>query len=180
MPDGYPEVADVARVILSRTKVRGGGELGTFDATTRPTADQVDSYIQDAADEVLGEVGVYDTDGVCAAKVTRAIAILAAANIELAFWPEQTTTRAGSMSPYQSLMERYKTALEQARSCLIEVSDGGEITPGGGMGAALTPRATFPANEGGMIGNGSEWKVCPTFYLSDELRLPAMRFDTWD
>lgn len=153
MPPTEPTVDAIARILPTRTRTSGGVTLGTFTENTRPTDAQVELYVQDAADEVYGDLGDWDLlHTTVQPKAERAVALLAAANIELAFWPEQTTTRQGT-SPYEHLMERFRKAMETAEAAIIEATDDGTS----GAGAGLLPRATFPENQGGMIGNGSEW-----------------------
>lgn len=52
-----PSAAQLAQFLRARTDRRYGGETGTFTATSSPTLDQAESYIQDAAGDVVAEVG---------------------------------------------------------------------------------------------------------------------------
>jgi hypothetical protein len=147
-----PTVLDVARVIHRRAKTAGAGQAPTFNDTTKPTGDEVDEHIADAAIEVYGELGAYDTlSDEQQAYTARCIAVLAGANIELTYWPEQTTTRTGQ-SPYEHLMARYERLLKIARNPGADHDgDGGSEASG-----TLIPRAVFPSNEGGLVGWGTE------------------------
>ena len=143
----------VARRIVRRTKVAGGRPLGTFTDATSPTADAVMEYIQDAAGEVYGALGPYlELAPEQIAPALDAMSALAAANIELAYWPEQTTTRQ-SQSPYQSLMDQYTRLLAVARNPGRDTDGDGTAESGG----VLLPQATFPRDAGGLIGWGTAW-----------------------
>lgn len=159
--DGYPLVETVARIMRSRTKTRGAGYAGTFlnaddeGGPTNPTHDEAEQHIEDAAAEVYGndDVGPWaDLPTTAQPKVERAIVWLAAANIELAHYTEQGNAGRQSQSPYDRYLERYQSALTDAIAAIV--GDNGEGQP---VAGALLPRATFPRNAGGMIGNGSEW-----------------------
>src|SRR4051795_8358217 len=59
--DTYPTVEEVAGLLHARTTQRGGSEVGTFTATSRPTADQVEGMIRQAASLVLASTGAMPT-----------------------------------------------------------------------------------------------------------------------
>lgn len=157
MPNGLPTVGDVALLMQSRTKTRGGGEAGTFTDATRPTAAQVSQQILLAADELYGSSAIGPWLGMPVAvqpKAERVVARLTAANVELTYWPEQTTTRTGQ-SPYQSHMERFREMREELVAAIYDARTDGTLT--GGTGGGLLPRATFPENQGGLVGWSSTW-----------------------
>lgn len=85
-PDADPEacrctVADVAALERNRTIGQGGNRVGTFDDTTRPTADEVEGLIDQAVDLVLiGLPDQFDSD--LSGVVARAVAIQTALLIE--------------------------------------------------------------------------------------------------
>ena len=107
-------VAEVAAWISARTKDDNGNELGTFTEDTRPTADQVQEAI-DAQVVLLGEqVGGVGPD--CADLARGAVAIGAAAQIELSYFPEQNRT---DLSPYIYLRDRYAEALTGLTQCVM-------------------------------------------------------------
>lgn len=156
-----PSIDTVARAMRTRTKLRGASYAGTFlDADdeggpTNPTATEATGHIEDAADEVYGndDVGPYiDVPEAARPKVLRAIVWLACANIELSHFTEQGNAGRGSTSPYDRYLERYQSALTEAIAAIAGDNGGGQPVAG-----ALLPRATFPRNAGGMIGNGTEW-----------------------
>lgn len=159
MPDGLPTVDDVAMLMLARTKTRGAGEAGTFTDATRPTAAQAAQQIALSAQELYGSAAIgpwVDMPAVVQPKAERVVARLAAANIELTYWPEQTTTRTGQ-SPYQSHMERFRELREELVAALADARTDGTLDGSGGAGHALLPRANFPENQGGLVGWGTDW-----------------------
>lgn len=161
---GEPAVAVVARVMRSRTKTRGNHYAGTFldddevtaggvSGPTNPSGTEAAGHITDAAAEVYGhdDIGPWvDIPVAAQAKVQRAVVWLAAANIELAHFTEQGNAGRASTSPYDRYLERYQLALTEAITA-VGAATGESEAPG-----ALLPRATFPANEGGLVGWGTE------------------------
>lgn len=113
------EVSDVAVILRARTYADGGGEtesgeeVGTFDATTRPTGDQVGELIEQAAKEVRARIGqdVEDADLLAFAKDV--VALRAAMGVELSYIPEQT-------DPDYSVYEKLKDLYEQGLASLTE------------------------------------------------------------
>jgi hypothetical protein len=92
-PAMRPSALDVATLLWARTKTAGGQTTGVFDATTRPTATQVEMFIDAAVEDVVGRTGTVPERlwGMAreAAKVRTAM------SIEVSFRPEQAS-EAGS------------------------------------------------------------------------------------
>lgn len=83
-------LAQVGAVLRARTRSdETGGEIGTFDTTTRPTADQVNGYIADAVVDV-GIAFPQEIPIELAAGIDRLTAIRAAMFVELSYDPDRT------------------------------------------------------------------------------------------
>jgi hypothetical protein len=149
-PTWVPTVAQVAGYIPTRTKeLRSTRYLDTFTDATRPTAVQVTAIAADAARRVKSAVGpemperLEDSAGIAAA-------ILAAAWIERAYFPEQLET---DRSAYDALMAEYDKEL----ALLISATAEGTEDPGDG-GTVITsgmPAYGFPAV--GAPASGVRW-----------------------
>lgn len=83
-----PSVFKVASLIRARTKDKYGTEVGTFNADTRPTYQQVESMITMASDEIAS---IFDTDvpEEMYPWLKSAVAIKTAMLIEISYFPEQ-------------------------------------------------------------------------------------------
>jgi hypothetical protein len=113
--------------LMARTRDPYGNLLGTFTTTTSVSPEQAQAAIDEAVDEVAGEVGdTVPDDFVSSAK--RMVELLAAANIEMSYFPEQA---AGVNSMYDKLMARYNSLVASA---------GGEVGE-----EDFTPDIDFPA-----------------------------------
>jgi hypothetical protein len=129
-----PYVEDVARLLRARTKDDQGQEVGTFTASTRPTADQVEAHI-DAA------VGLLATRIPPADKIPEALwpaarnlaAYRAALQIEKSYFPEQVRA---DRSAYQHLREEYNDDLAALLQAIAETGAG---AAGHRAGSELTP-----------------------------------------
>lgn len=113
-PDLSCTVDDVAAIIRTRTKDSAGNELGTFDDTTRPTADQCQQAIDHQVVLVHTKVG-YVGD-MCSDLARGVVAIGAAAEIELSYFPEQSRS---DRSIYTYLIQRYDAALDGLAACVM-------------------------------------------------------------
>lgn len=112
--DYTPTADEVAAVIRARTKDSNGNETGEFSSATRPTEAQATAHAVSAAQEVALELGeTLPTRFVDAAK--RAVAILAAADIERTYWPEQA---ADDGSTYRQLLDAYERLLRALRAAV--------------------------------------------------------------
>ena len=107
-------VADVAALIRSRTKDSNGNEAGTFTDLTRPTEPQCQEAIDHAVALIHTKVGGVG-DG-CADLARSVVALGAAAEIELAYFPEQSRS---DRSIYQYLQQRYDAALDGLQQCVM-------------------------------------------------------------
>lgn len=141
--DYTPTVEEVAAFIRARTKTQGGKEAGTFNPAanwtdgsgdgTRPTAEQVQTEIENALPKITGVVGAdipdapgSDPDAYRNA-AERVAALRTAALIELSYWPEQVNT---GRSTYPQLKEMLDEEWEQLLSDLgISTEAGGGATP---------------------------------------------------
>lgn len=141
--DAVPTIEEVAALLHARTTQRGGGEVGTFTATTRPTADQVDGLILQAAAVVMSSTGRLPSLDECpdaptlTGAVRTLIAMRAALFIEPSLWPEQTTAGVG---PYTALREQYEAELPRVADAVRDCIESGVIEPGeAGVGAGALP-----------------------------------------
>lgn len=147
-----PTIASVAALLRARTKVVGGREVGTFNESTRPTAGEVDSLIDDAVDEVTGKVKEPTEPGAYQRRVQSAVALYAAILIELSYFPEQVGSNKSPLTSYEKLYEK------RIKSLIAESQTG---EPGSGEPGGDEPRDPvwgFPgAARGGLIGWASRW-----------------------
>lgn len=121
-------IDDVAALIRARTKDSNGNEIGTFTDATRPTDVQCQEAIDHQVILVHQKVG-FIGDG-CSDLARIAVAIGAAAEIELSYFPEQART---DRSPYTYLIQRYTEALNGVFACvtgdLPDSPDNGDVIP---------------------------------------------------
>lgn len=152
-PDWYPSVDDVAALVRARTKTAFGGEEGTFTRDTRPTADQVEGLIEQAAGDILSALG---SSGVCAAVALDAsgtCALKAAMLVELSYFPEQSADE--NSSPYLA----YEKLAERRMETLIRRA-GAECPGGSGIEGELAQYAFPERAEGveGALAGGNGWR----------------------
>lgn len=143
-----PTIFDVAQKVRSRTKIKGGSEIGTFNTRTRPTGDEVEGLIGDAMDEVLGKVKAAEAGTKYEKHVRGAIALYAAMEVELSFFPEQVGS---GKSPYASYEKIYLSRIK----ALIAESETGEPQGMGDTDAPADPAWTFPGGE--IVGYSTRW-----------------------
>lgn len=128
---GRPSVADVASLIRARTKDEYGNEIGTFDDTTRPTGDDVETHI-DAAMALVGTRFV--APGALPADLVDAFAALvayrAALRVEKSYFPEQVRS---DRSAYDQLRQEYLDDLAALTDAVIAGGDVGIVDAGIGM-----------------------------------------------
>jgi hypothetical protein len=118
-----PSVAEVGAILRARTAVLGV-EIGTFDARTRPTDVQVDSYIDGAVDEVSLRLPTDLPDGQLRRFARRVIALRTAMAIEIAHDPDRTNA---DDSPYQHLKELFDSGLVALLDAAADAGTGGDI-----------------------------------------------------
>jgi hypothetical protein len=138
VPDLACTVADVAAIIRARTKDSNGQEIGTFDDTTRPTDVQCQEAIAHAVTLIHSKVGSVGEG--CADLARGAVALGAAAEIELSYFPEQSRS---DRSVYQYLQQRYDAALDGLQECVLgnlpgQDADGGLTNYGYGTLTAVS------------------------------------------
>lgn len=148
-------VKDVAALIRARTKDASGNELGIFTADTRPTDVQAQEAIDHAVILVHTAVGyIGDT---CSDLATQAVAIGAAAEIELSYFPEQSRT---DRSAYTFLIQRYTSVLLGLAECVAGSLPSAE---GGPAGVGSMPYGTLDAISGVVHDyyTGRNWPPIP-------------------
>lgn len=106
MEDWTPSLDDVGAVLRARTVDDFGHELGTFNSGTRPTGDQVLTFVDTAVADVRSEAGKIPSKEQPLAR--RVAAIGAALQVELSFFPEEVAT---GQSPYAQLERMYEKLL---------------------------------------------------------------------
>lgn len=156
LPTWAPTVRNVGAQLRARTKDRGGTELGTFSAETRPTANQVQELIESEVADLLAIIpeGVTLPAGLVP-RMARAARLGTAVQIELGYFPEQVAT---GRSPYAQLKELYDEALAAITSALVSE---GVITDTGTSGTTAPPPprpvAAFPATIPGWLTDTRAW-----------------------
>jgi hypothetical protein len=83
----------------------GGREVGTFDANTRPTSDEVDGLIDEAVAEVLGKCKLPEEGSLYEGRVRSTIALYTAILVELSYFPEQIASGKSPEPEFRSLYE---------------------------------------------------------------------------
>lgn len=140
-PTWAPTVADVGAILRARTQQAledGGGEAGTFNTTTRPTAEQVTALIEQACSDVTADLGSTTLGERCEPLAKRACALSAAMLVELSYFPEQV---ASDHSPYDKLMEQQKLAAGRLERC---VASSGSDVDGEPARSSRSPRFSYP------------------------------------
>jgi hypothetical protein len=150
-----PSIDRVAVLIRARTKVRGSGEeIGTFtndEPVTRPTRWQAVEAIDEAAKEVIGQVGFVpdslDPTNPSALRdaTSSVIALLSAMTIESSFFPEQVET---GRSNYAALERRYKDAIKRLMNAVGQA--GGSTAGEDQMGAGDYLRPSYGFGDDGL------------------------------
>jgi hypothetical protein len=109
-----PTIDDLAALEHART-LSGGTEIGTFDATTNPTGDQVEALIASAVNDVKSRVGVTLTTAF-AAEAKRLAALQAATLIEASFFPGELDSDRSAFRQYQAMyLSGIESLIELAR-----------------------------------------------------------------
>ncbi|HEX4501097.1 MAG TPA: hypothetical protein VH187_08050 [Scandinavium sp.] len=126
--DYTPTTSDVAFLLRARTRDANGNITGDFtDDVTVPGETDAAGLIDLAADEVGEAIGPdIDTDFWESAKAV--IVILAAANIELSYFPEQA---AANNSMYDKLMARFDVKLKSLQADVAEAEQEEEMEESG-------------------------------------------------
>jgi hypothetical protein len=118
-----PDPVDVAALLPARTYIDDGGEVGVFNAFTRPTEGQVQTLIYSAGNEVAARIGQTIDDDTLRAFARELVAIRAAMGVEIGYFPEQTNTED---SAYDKLKELYDEGLARLIASLPDSSSTGK------------------------------------------------------
>ena len=134
-----PTLADIGAIMRARTKTVNGDEIGTFNDETRPTGEEVNRIILQAANDVTAPI---DTDIPVTAYrwATQAIIYRAAKLIEISYFPEQIATGRSPYPEYNALFDEAIGWLNTAVGREIAEESGVEVLPG-------QPFWTFPGPE---------------------------------
>jgi hypothetical protein len=121
------DVQDVADLLRARTYAKGsvdpanpmaavaGGELvGEFTADTRPTAAEVETFINQAAIEVRARIGQDIKDEGLLAFARNVVALRAAMAVEMSYRPEQADERSSAYDELKALYDESLASLQQA------------------------------------------------------------------
>lgn len=140
-----PSIRQVATHILSRTVNQYGARQGTFTTETTPTAAEAEQIIMlampEVADIIGDEIPEYLWDD------AQAVAsILAAMQIEIAFFPEQINSE---RSPYQLLKVKYESAIANLTKQVASSVDGSTGATVSGVSTAASWGFPAPSNWGG-------------------------------
>lgn len=148
--DYTPTVAEVARHIRARTRTSLGVLAGTFNTTTNPTDTQVDEHAAEAARELERHIGS-EIDATLFEHATDVAAMMAAAQIELSYFPE--AVRSGK-SVYDQLVAMIAEKLPLLKSSVNDVAAGetmGSADDGGHV------QYFFESDEGGLVDWQTQW-----------------------
>lgn len=143
-PSWAPSVRQVAALIRARTKIPGGGEAGTFNDATRPTATEVEAVIDQAVDHVAAAVGGSPCNGQLQQSASAAASMLAAVIIETSYWPEQAEARGSAAARLEKLFDSRMKSLTAA----VAEECGGQGTGGSEDGGNAGAVAAGGFNDG--------------------------------
>jgi hypothetical protein len=130
---GRPTVDDVARLLRARTKDQFGNEVGTFDADTRPTADQVDEQIDASFTTIAIRLPpVAQLADELLPALAAVVALHAACLIEKSYFPEQVNS---DRSAYAQLVAELAVDMQ----ALSDVARGVSAAAGPGSGITMVP-----------------------------------------
>jgi hypothetical protein len=157
-----PSVDQVASLIRARTKDAEGREVGTFNEETRPTAEQVETHIDNAVG-LLAPRWPLELDDSFYPAVQTLTAYRAAMQIEKSYFPEQVRS---DRSPYDQLREEYQDDL----AALMDALGAGDGSGGSALGGAQsvwTPTFLFasqlvdPLDHWPEPENPANWRAAP-------------------
>lgn len=138
-PAWAPTLAQVGSLLAARTVDPTGAEQGTFTDDTRPTGDQADVAIEDACNDVLGEVGEIPT--ALEAQAGTVAKWGAAAQIELSYYPNSV---GDDPDLYLNLKKQYDERLARLVKSATDYNSEGSDS----INTASLPEAGFP----GLVG----------------------------
>jgi len=133
-----PWVADCAARLRARTMTKGGGEVGAFTDDTRPTAEQVESLIDQASSEVLRALKIRNVPAELYEDIRTLVTVRACMHIELSYFTNEIRS---DVSPYRELKELYKEGLAELQAAIEDSLDGGIDDAGGEV---FLPTHSFP------------------------------------
>lgn len=114
-----PDPSDVAALIPARTFDSSSDQVGAFTANTRPTVGEVQTYINQAGNEVGARLGQEIEDDTKRAYARELVALRAAMAVEIGYRPEQSNP---DDSAYERLRELYETGLAALIQMLPDTS----------------------------------------------------------
>lgn len=116
--DYRPTIDEIGRRIKSRTlETISGKRVGTFNANTNPTADEIGTFIDDALSEVGARVG-QDLDQEYWAAAKYAAIMHVCSSIELSLYPESTDE---AVSAYNAFKARFDAAIEALNTAIQQI-----------------------------------------------------------
>ena len=141
-PEWIPTVDELGALMRARTTggSLGATEQGTFNESTRPTGEQAQRHLTEAADIVIPQVG--EVTGRAANLAKAATLRWAAMTVEQTYFPEQQQDQ--RQSPYANYRREYLDLLAAAEKAAAEVDADGDSDAGEGGGAY----GTFPSDSG--------------------------------
>jgi len=145
-----PTLADIGALMHARTLDTMGNEIGTFTDATRPTGEEVNRLILQAADDVMAGFDVDIPQGAYR-YAKQAIIYRTAMLIELGYWPEQINTGRSPYPQYAAMFDAFMINLATAiaREQTEEVTGDDDLPPG-------YARYTFPTTDV-LVGWGTRW-----------------------
>jgi hypothetical protein len=145
-----PTLADIGALMRARTVTVMGDEVGTFNEDTRPTGEEVNRLIVQAADDVMAGFDVDIPPGAYR-YAKQAIIYRTAMLVELGYWPEQINTGRSPYPQYAAMFDNFMLNLEKA----IEREQGelitGEDALSPGMAAYTFPDTSI------LVGWSTRW-----------------------
>lgn len=137
-----PSLQDVGKIDMARTRNDVGVNIGTFNAKTQPTDDQVQPLIDKSVRDLIPVLGT-DIPASLIQQAQDLAAIRTAMYIELSFFG---TEIAQNRSPFQYFRDMYKEKRPEVISEVESVEAGGDETDALALGT--TPAFGFPASAG--------------------------------
>jgi hypothetical protein len=115
--DYAPTIDEVGKRIAARTmEAETGQRVGTFNAETRPTGEEVADLIQDALTVVGAAVGV-DLDAQYVPMAKAAAIAYTCMSIEMSYYPESTES---GDSSFRAFKERFTQQIEYISTALSQ------------------------------------------------------------
>jgi hypothetical protein len=134
--DYTPTTTEVAVLLRARTRDANGNITGDFtDDVTIPGATDAAGLVDLASEEVGAEIGP-DIDPEYWDAANALITILAAANIELSYYPEQA---AANNSMYDKLIARYNSRLKTLQADIAGDEQANEMEDAPGVAGGNAP-----------------------------------------